>query len=417
MPGIFILEILDFMSEKIYTVSQLNRYIKNRFDDDAVLHNLMIKGEISNFKLHTSGHCYFTLKDNSTGIKCVAFRSNAMNFRFAPQNGMKVIAGGYVSVYERDGAYQLYVKELFPEGIGELTLALEELKKRLYAEGLFDDVHKQELPFYPKVIGVVTSRTGAVIRDICHVAKRRNPYVKIVLYSVLVQGDEAAEEIAQGIEFFNERFAVDAIIVGRGGGSMEDLWAFNEERVVRAIFASKIPVISAVGHETDYTLSDLVSDVRAATPSQAAELAVPEKAALINYVEGLHDGLIQQVKTQVHNKKIHLAMIVQNSALSHSERLLLPRQQQLDTLIERLKIAIDGKLNAKVHRAELLTEKLNTLNPAQILQRGFSLVKKDNTFIKNAADISIDDELDIVLHDGYVKTKVIDLNFKQDKQG
>ncbi len=305
MPGIFILEILDFMSEKIYTVSQLNRYIKNRFDDDAVLHNLMIKGEISNFKLHTSGHCYFTLKDNSAGIKCVAFRSNAMNFRFAPQNGMKVIAGGYVSVYERDGAYQLYVKELFPEGVGELTLALEELKKRLYAEGLFDDVHKQELPFYPKVIGVVTSRTGAVIRDICHVAKRRNPYVKIVLYSVLVQGDEAAEEIAQGIEFFNERFAVDAIIVGRGGGSMEDLWAFNEERVVRAIFASKIPVISAVGHETDYTLSDLVCDVRAATPSQAAELAVPEKAALKNYVEGLHDSLIQQVKTQDHKKKIH----------------------------------------------------------------------------------------------------------------
>ncbi len=403
------------MSKKIYTVSQLNRYIKNRFDDDSVLHNLTIKGEISNFKLHTSGHCYFTLKDNSTGIKCVAFRSNAMNFRFAPQNGMKVIATGYVSVYERDGAYQLYVKELFPEGIGELTLALEELKKRLYAEGLFDEAHKQELPFYPKVIGVVTSRTGAVIRDICHVAKRRNPSVKIVLYSVLVQGDEAAEEIARGIEFFNEQFAVDAIIVGRGGGSMEDLWAFNEERVVRAIFASKIPLISAIGHETDYTLSDLVSDVRAATPSQAAELAVPEKAGLINYVEGLQNDLVQRVKTQIHNKKIHLAMIVQHSILSHSEQLLLPRQQHLDALIERLNIAANNRLNEKTHRAELLTEKLSTLNPTQVLQRGFGLIKKDNTFIKNTADVSIDDELDIVLHDGYVKTKVIDLNFKQDK--
>ena len=402
------------MSDKIYTVSQLNKYIKQRFEDDIILNSVMIRGEISNFKVHTSGHCYFTLKDTSASIKCVVFRSFAMRLRFAPQNGMKVIAKGYVSIYERDGAYQLYVQGLVPEGIGELSLALEQLKEKLSKEGLFDSKYKQPLPFYPKKIGVVTSRTGAVIRDICHVAKRRNPLVKIVLYSVLVQGEEASTQICEGINFFNKKYPVDVLIVGRGGGSMEDLWAFNEEKVVRAIFNSKIPVISAVGHETDYSLSDLVSDVRAATPSQAAELAVPERDGLINYVDTLQKELNYKYYKQIESKKNQMQMLLQNSLLMHKDKLLISKQQQMDLLIERLYKSAQISFKDKLHQATLLNEKLQTLNPINILKRGYSLTKKQNKFIKSVKDVQQNDFLQIVLADGTIKVKVIDID-KQDK--
>ncbi|MBM6760827.1 exodeoxyribonuclease VII large subunit [Megamonas hypermegale] len=402
------------MSDKIYTVSQLNKYIKQRFEDDIILNSVMIRGEISNFKVHTSGHCYFTLKDTSASIKCVAFRSFAMRLRFAPQNGMKVIAKGYVSIYERDGAYQLYVQGLVPEGIGELSLALEQLKEKLSKEGLFDSKYKKPLPFYPKKIGVVTSRTGAVIRDICHVAKRRNPLVKIVLYSVLVQGEEASTQICEGINFFNEKYPVDVLIVGRGGGSMEDLWAFNEEKVVRAIFNSKIPVISAVGHETDYSLSDLVSDVRAATPSQAAELAVPERDGLINYIDTLQKELNYKYYKQIESKKSQIQMLLQNSLLMHKDKLLISKQQQMDLLIERLYKSAQISFKDKLHQATLLNEKLQTLNPINILKRGYSLTKKQNKFIKSVKDVQQNDFLQIVLADGTIKVKVIDID-KQDK--
>ena len=402
------------MSDKIYTVSQLNKYIKQRFEDDIILNSVMIRGEISNFKVHTSGHCYFTLKDTSASIKCVAFRSFAMRLRFAPQNGMKVIAKGYVSIYERDGAYQLYVQGLVPEGFGELCLALEQLKEKLSKEGLFDSKYKKPLPFYPKKIGVVTSRTGAVIRDICHVAKRRNPLAKIVLYSVLVQGEEASTQICEGINFFNEKYPVDVLIVGRGGGSMEDLWAFNEEKVVRAIFNSKIPVISAVGHETDYSLSDLVSDVRAATPSQAAELAVPERDGLINYIDTLQKELNYKYYKQIESKKSQLQMLLQNSLLMHKDKLLVSKQQQMDLLIERLYKSAQISFKDKLHQATLLNEKLQTLNPINILKRGYSLTKKQNKFIKSVKDVQQNDFLQIVLADGTIKVKVIDID-KQDK--
>lgn len=394
------------MPEKIYTVSQLNKYIKQRLGDDVILHNLMIKGEISNFKVHTSGHCYFTLKDANSNLKCVAFRSNAMNFNFCPQNGMKVIASGYISVYDRDGIYQLYVKNLLPEGVGERTLALEELKRKLYAEGLFDSQYKKPLPFYPRVIGVVTSRTGAVIRDICHVTKRRNPLVKIVLYSVRVQGEQSSEEIVQGIEFFNKKYPVDVLIVGRGGGSMEDLWSFNEENVVRAVFKSKIPVISAVGHETDYTLTDLVSDMRAATPSQAAELAVPERLGLINYLNSLERELKQKTLQKLEDKRKRLELLLQNSILQNKERMLLSRQQHLDMLTAQLQKSAELIFKEKVHQAELMTEKLNALNPINILQRGYSLTKKENIFIKSAKQINTGDKLNIILADGEVIAEV-----------
>lgn len=402
------------MSDKIYTVSQLNKYIKQRFEDDIILNSVMIRGEISNFKVHTSGHCYFTLKDTSASIKCVVFRSFAMRLRFAPQNGMKVIAKGYVSIYERDGAYQLYVQGLVPEGIGELSLALEQLKEKLSKEGLFDSKYKKPLPFYPKKIGVVTSRTGAVIRDICHVAKRRNPLAKIVLYSVLVQGEEASTQICEGINFFNEKYPVDVLIVGRGGGSMEDLWAFNEEKVVRAIFNSKIPVISAVGHETDYSLSDLVSDVRAATPSQAAELAVPERDGLINYIDTLQKELNYKYYKQIESKKSQIQMLLQNSLLMHKDKLLVSKQQQMDLLIERLYKSAQISFKDKFHQVTLLNEKLQTLNPINILKRGYSLTKKQNKFIKSVKDVQQNDFLQIVLADGTIKVKVIDID-KQDK--
>ena len=402
------------MSDKIYTVSQLNKYIKQRFEDDIILNSVMIRGEISNFKVHTSGHCYFTLKDTSASIKCVVFRSFAMRLRFAPQNGMKVIAKGYVSIYERDGAYQLYVQGLVPEGIGELSLALEQLKEKLSKEGLFDSKYKQPLPFYPKKIGVVTSRTGAVIRDICHVAKRRNPLVKIVLYSVLVQGEEASTQICEGINFFNKKYPVDVLIVGRGGGSMEDLWAFNEEKVVRAIFNSKIPVISAVGHETDYSLSDFVSDMRAATPSQAAELAVPERDGLINYIDTLQKELNYKYYKQIESKKSQLQMLLQNSLLMHKDKLLISKQQQMDLLIERLYKSAQISFKDKLHQAKKKKKKLQTLNPINILKRGYSLTKKQNQFIKSVKDVQQNDFLQIVLADGTIKVKVIDID-KQDK--
>lgn len=395
------------MADKIYTVSQLNKYIKQRFTDDVILNNMMLRGEISNFKVHTSGHCYFTLKDSSAAIKCVAFRSSAMRWRFAPQSGMKAIAEGYVSVYERDGAYQLYVQTLVPEGVGELTLALEHLKEKLGAEGIFDSRHKQPLPFYPQTIGVVTSRTGAVIRDICKVAGRRNPLAKIVLFSVLVQGENAAGQIAAGIDFFNKKYPVDAIIVGRGGGSMEDLWAFNEEIVVRAIFNSKIPVISAVGHETDYTLADLASDVRAATPSQAAELAVPERDALRDYTATLQKELTYKYCKQLEQKRSHLKILLQNSLLMHKDKLLVSRQQNLDMLTERLHKSAQLRFKDKLHQAALLSEKLQALNPANILKRGYSLIKKENEFVKSVCDVKKGDFLQINLADGTMDVQVI----------
>ncbi len=397
------------MADRIYTVSQLNKYIKQRFTDDVVLNNVILRGEISNFKVHTSGHCYFTLKDNSSSIKCVAFRSSAMRWRFAPQSGMKVIAEGYVSVYERDGAYQLYVQTLVPEGIGELTLALEHLKEKLSAEGIFDSCHKQVLPFYPHTVGVVTSRTGAVIRDICKVARRRNPLVKIVLFSVLVQGENAAGQIAEGIDFFNKKYPVDVIIVGRGGGSMEDLWAFNEEIVVRAIFNSKIPVISAVGHETDYTLSDLVSDVRAATPSQAAELAVPERDALLSYTDTLQKELTYKYCKQLEQKRSYLKTLLQNSLLMHKDKLLISYQQNLDVLTERLHKSAQLAFKDKFHQIALLNEKLQALNPENVLKRGYSLIKKKDTFVKSVQDVNLNDFLQINLTDGTIDVQVINI--------
>ena len=394
----------DFMT--VHSVSDVTRYIKGMFEGEAILSDLLIRGEVSNFKRYPSGHCYFTLKDAGASMKCVMFNGYARSLRFTPENGMQVIAGGSVSVYERDGAYQLYVNALTPEGAGALALAFEQLKEKLHAEGLFDEAHKQPLPRFPRRIGIVTSSAGAVLRDIHKVAKRRWPSVQLILCPVLVQGLEAAGHIAAAIRFFNEKYPVDVLIVGRGGGSAEDLWAFNEEPVVRAIYASRIPVISAVGHETDTTLADFVSDRRAATPSQAAEFAVPDADELRQYADGLLLRLHAGRTRQMEQRSMRLRTLLDRPWYRNPKLLLAVPMQRTDRALERLHHAAkDGRTNAR-HRLELVLKRLELLNPVQILYRGFSVVEKDGKTVTRSKELAADDLLTITFADGKVSAVV-----------
>lgn len=390
----------------VHSVSDVTRYIKGMFESETILTDILIRGEVSNFKRYPSGHCYFTLKDAGASMKCVMFNGYARNLRFTPENGMQVIAGGSVSVYERDGAYQLYVNSLTPEGAGALALAFEQLKEKLFAEGLFDETHKQPLPRFPRRIGIVTSAAGAVLRDIHKVAKRRWPGIQLILHPVLVQGTEAAEQIAAAIRFFNEKYPVDVLIVGRGGGSAEDLWAFNEEPVVRAIYASRIPVISAVGHETDTTLADFVSDRRAATPSQAAEFAVPDAAELQQYAAGLRTRLLAGRRRQMEWCMGRLKGLTERSWRRNPTLLLAAAVQRTDRVTERLhRSAKDARKNAR-HRLELVLKRLELLNPVQILYRGFSVVEKDGQTVSRSKALSVGDHLNITFADGKVSAVV-----------
>ena len=376
----------------VHSVSDVTRYIKGMFEGEEILSDILIRGEVSNFKRYPSGHCYFTLKDADASMKCVMFNGYARNLRFSPENGMQVIAGGSVSVYERDGAYQLYVNTL--------------LKEKLYAEGLFDEMHKQPLPRFPRRIGIVTSSAGAVLRDIHKVAKRRWPAVQLILHPVLVQGAEAAGQIAEAIRFFNEKYPVDVLIVGRGGGSAEDLWAFNEEPVVRAIYASQIPVISAVGHETDTTLADFVSDRRAATPSQAAEFAVPDAAELRQYAVGLLARLHAGRTRQMEQHKARIRALVDRPWYRNPRLLLAGPMQRTDRAVERLhRAAKDGRTNAR-HRLELVLKRLELLNPVQILYRGFSVVEKDGQTVTRSKNLAVGDRLSITFADGKISAVV-----------
>lgn len=394
----------DFMT--VHSVSDVTRYIKGMFEGEAILSDLVIRGEVSNFKRYPSGHCYFTLKDAGASMKCVMFNGYARSLRFTPENGMQVIAGGSVSVYERDGAYQLYVNALTPEGAGALALAFEQLKEKLHAEGLFDEAHKRPLPRFPRRIGIVTSSAGAVLRDIHKVAKRRWPSVQLILCPVLVQGTEAAGQIAAAIRFFNEKYPVDVLIVGRGGGSAEDLWAFNEEPVVRAIYASRIPVISAVGHETDTTLADFVSDRRAATPSQAAEFAVPDADELRQYADGLLLRLHAGRTRQMEQRSMRLRTLLDRPWYRNPKLLLAVPMQRTDRALERLHHAAkDGRTNAR-HRLELVLKRLELLNPVQILYRGFSVVEKDGKTVTRSKELAADDLLTITFADGKVSAVV-----------
>ncbi|MBQ1613265.1 MAG: exodeoxyribonuclease VII large subunit [Selenomonas sp.] len=392
----------------VHSVSEVNRYIKELLAREPVLSGMQVRGEISNYKQYPSGHCYFTLKDASSALKCVMFRSRAQYLRFKPENGMQVVAGGSLSVYERDGVYQLYVDSLMPEGTGDLAVAFEQLKKKLSAEGLFAEERKRPLPAFPKKIGVVTSSAGAVLRDIYRVSKRRWPAVQLVLYPVQVQGTEAAGQIARGIEFFSRTYPVDVIIAGRGGGSMEDLWAFNEEVVVRAIAAAQVPLISAVGHETDYTLADFAADVRAATPSQAAELAVPDRAEVRRQVLALKAQLTRQMQKEIADRRWRLENLLASRALRNPQQLLSEKRQRLDYLLENLQAQLSLGLQGKKHRLDILLNRLSAINPTAVLRRGFALAVKGDKIVSSVHDVALDDELMLTLADGTLKVRTLD---------
>lgn len=391
----------------VHSVSDVNRYLKDLLAGEPLLQGISVRGEISNFKQYPSGHCYFTLKDTNSALKCVMFRSRAQYLRFLPQNGMQVVAGGSIAVYERDGVYQLYVDSLIPEGTGDLALAFEQLKEKLAAEGLFDPARKQPLPAFPKKIGVVTSSAGAVLRDIYRVSKRRWPGIQLVLYPVQVQGEGAAEQIARGIDFFAEEYAVDVIIAGRGGGSMEDLWAFNEEPVVRAIAACPVPLISAVGHETDFTLADFAADVRAATPSQAAELAVPDRSEVMRQVENLTGQLTRQVQRELALRRQRLEGLLNSRVMRDPQSMLAERRQRLDFLLAGLQRTAKAELQSKQHKLGLILNRLAAINPVAVMGRGYGIVTKQDKLVSSIQTVEIDDELQLTFTDGHVQAKVL----------
>lgn len=389
------------------SVTELNSYIKNKIADDEYLNNVLIKGEISNFKNHYTGHMYFTLKDENSLIKCVMFKTYAQKLNFMPKDGMKVFVLGGVSVFERDGVYQIYVKAMQEDGVGILYKKYEELKQRLEQEGYFAEEHKKAIPQMPKIIGVLTSQTGSVIRDIINVSTRRNPNVNIRLYPVPVQGEGAAEKIADGIKFMNKNQLADVLILARGGGSLEDLWPFNEEIVAHAIYNSEIPVISAVGHETDFSISDFVADLRAPTPSAAAELAVPDvyevKQKINLYQNRLRLSLVKKVEIM----KLRYEKCMSSRVFKEPLRNINDNYLKVDTYIKKLENIIKTKQKEEKTKYVELVAKLDTLSPLKTLTRGYSLVEKNNNIIKSAKDVNTGDKIDLKFSDGTKQAEIL----------
>lgn len=389
------------------SVTELNSYIKNKIADDEYLNNVLIKGEISNFKNHYTGHMYFTLKDENSLIKCVMFKTYAQKLDFMPKDGMKVFVLGGVSVFERDGVYQIYVKAMQEDGVGVLYKKYEELKQRLEQEGYFAEEHKKAIPQMPKIIGVLTSQTGSVIRDIINVSTRRNPNVNIRLYPVPVQGEGAAEKIADGIKFMNKNQLADVLILARGGGSLEDLWPFNEEIVAHAIYNSEIPVISAVGHETDFSISDFVADLRAPTPSAAAELAVPDvyevKQKINSYQNRLRLSLVKKVEIM----KLRYEKCMSSRVFKEPLRNINDNYLKVDTYIKKLENIIKTKQKEEKTKYVELVAKLDALSPLKTLTRGYSLVEKNNNIIKSAKDVNTGDKIDLKFSDGTKQAEIL----------
>lgn len=395
------------MNQNILTVSQLNAYIKSKFDFDEVLSSIWIKGEISNFKNHTSGHMYMTLKDETGVIKAVMFKGSTFSLRFMPENGMKVLAYGRVSVYERDGQYQLYIEKMEPDGIGALYIAYEQLKNRLELEGLFDETHKKDIPAFPRKIGVVTSPTGAAIRDILNVLKRRYPLADVTVYPVQVQGEGSAEQIASAIEYINNYSECDVIITGRGGGSIEDLWCFNEEVCARAIYSSKIPVISAVGHETDFTIADFVADLRAPTPSAAAELATPDISEIEEYLYDVKGRLLRLASAVVENKRFKIS----ETSKRFSEKAILNdysgKRQYIDSLVQRGAVVVNSKIANSREKFIKAVSKLEVLNPLSVLKRGYGLATdEDGAVLDSTEKFEADKDFILNLKDGKINATV-----------
>jgi exodeoxyribonuclease VII large subunit len=394
------------MQAKIYKVSEITREIKNLMEQSFPI--LWVEGEISNYTLHSSGHRYFSLKDENAQIRCVLFRWEGKKLAFEPQDGMKVFALGNLTVYEKSGQYQLNIIKLHPVGIGELELAFQQLKEKLYNEGLFDETHKKPIPEYPEVIGVVTSPTGAAIRDIIKIIHRRAPGVKIILYPVRVQGEGAAEEISQAIKDFNEYKKVDLLIVGRGGGSLEDLWAFNEEVVARAIYNSEIPVISAVGHEIDFTIADFVADLRAPTPSAAAELAVKNRTEVIKEVKNLFKTLITTQRLIIDDYRSRISFARESYGFKKAVDLISQKAQRTDELLKGFLKEIKNYFEFKKKSLSLVVGKLNVLSPLAVLERGFSLTRKlpEMEIVRDAETLKLKDQLEVKFFKGKIEAEV-----------
>ena len=391
------------MYEDVYSVSQVNKLIKSLIEDERRFANIQVRGEISNFKRYSSGHCYFTLKDAGGVLKAVMFKFAARTLRFEPQNGDTVIAVGRISVYERDGVYQLYTDLLIPEGTGDLMLAFEQLKQKLMAEGLFDESRKKALPVNPKTVGIITSPSGAAVRDLITVSRRRNSGIKLLLYPVRVQGKEAPGEIAHAIEFMNRNKLAEVLIVGRGGGSIEELWAFNEEQTVRAIAASEIPVVSAVGHETDFTLADFAADKRAATPSQAAEIVVADANAYINYVLELEKRCKNIMLKRLTTAETTLERLQSSWALANPQRMLESRMQHYDFAAAKLKQNFSAALTDRQHKCGVLAAKLDALSPLTVLARGYSVTENaDGKVIRSIDEVRWGDEITTQVGDGNI---------------
>ena len=398
------------MAQNVLSISQLNEYIRGKLDSDALLNSVAVRGEISNYKMYPSGHHYFTLKDETSALKCVMFKGSALRLRFRPDNGIKVIAMGKISVYPRDGVYQLYCTAMAMDGIGDLYAAFEQLKAKLAAQGLFDPAHKKPLPKYPGTIGIITSSAGAAIHDMLRILRKRYPLTQVRLLPVRVQGVEAPGEIAAAIRYANYHKLADLLIVGRGGGSIEDLWAFNDEQVAYAIYESEIPVISAVGHEPDVTISDFVADLRAATPSNAAELAVQDRQALEQQLDGMYTAMGTALGRQIKSARQHLNILSSSPALQSPDAYLQQRYKNLELLQNRLTSAQNQCISRNNQRFIALTAKLDAMSPLKVLSRGYSMAQTgEGTVISSVNQVQCGDQIDISFSDGKVADTVTDV--------
>lgn len=398
------------MAQQVLSITQINEYIRTMMDSDALLAGLAVRGEISNYKMYPSGHHYFTLKDEGGALKCVMFKGNALRLRFRPENGMKVIAMGKIAVYPRDGAYQLYCSSLVLDGIGDLYAAFEQLKTKLEAQGLFDPAHKKPIPKYPGVIGIITSSAGAAVHDMLRILRKRYPLAEVRLLPVRVQGVEAPGEIAAAIGYANYYQLADLLIVGRGGGSIEDLWAFNDERVAQAIYHSQIPVISAVGHEPDVTISDFVADLRAATPSNAAELAVPDQDALRQNLDSISAVMGNIVTRQLKNARRQLNMLAQSPSLTSPEQYIIQRKKALELLKGRIFTAQTRVIHAHKQRFIAATAKLDAMSPLKVLTRGYAMAQdEEKNLVRSVKQTKPGDQLYISVSDGVLTTTVTEI--------
>lgn len=392
----------------VFSVSALNDYIKTIFENNRTLTSVTVRGEISNFTNHRSGHLYFSLKDSDGQIRAVMFKSRAMSLRFMPESGMKVIVHGSVTVYPRDGSYQIYVSSMQPDGIGALYLAYEQMKQRLADEGLFDETHKLPIPLYPRRIGVITSPTGAAVRDIINVTGRRYPTADLYLYPALVQGEGAEESLIKALDYLDVSGLCDVIIIGRGGGSIEDLWAFNSERLARRIYDAKTPVISAVGHETDFTICDFVADMRAPTPSAAAELAVPDRRELFMRVDNIEERLYTALLRKLERAKERLLSLSERTQQESLERLINKKRDEASRLEEKATMLMRSILEQKRGLLINSASKANAISPLMTLSRGYSLAEKDGHIIRSTHDVIVGDRLTITVCDGTFDAKVVD---------